>query len=495
MNVDSIILHLCQLFEKQGRTQRYEISKKLFQARMIEGTSVENHVLKMIEWIEKLTGLGIVLEDNLCVDLILQPLPDSFSYFIMNFNMSKFEVTLPELLNMLREAESAIKKEKSVLYIGETKKKRKANKILKKGNSKERPSKAKVAKKCLVKDKGQCFHYGQDGQWKRNCKDYLAEKAKQKLEEASGIFMISLHLSDFHNNTWVLDTGSVYHIYNLLQVLARHRRLPRGEMDLKMGNGARVATVTVGEEYALETAAYLLNKVPSKLIVSTPYEIWKGKKPDLKIVKIWGCPAHVRRHNLDKYQTDPGLEYWKAVKCILKYLRMTKDLLLVYGGGSLQVEGYTDSSFQSDIDDSKSNSVYVFTMNGGAVSWKSFKQDTTSDSTIEAEYIAAAEAAKKGVWMKKFIKDLGVVPSSVKPIPIYCDNNGVIAQAKEPMSHQKSKHVLRMFHLIREIIARKDIAIERVPSEDNIAYPLTKPLAQIIFERHRGLMGIKHISD
>ncbi|RRT31789.1 hypothetical protein B296_00048912 [Ensete ventricosum] len=65
----------------------------------------------------------------------------------MNFNMSKFEVTLPELLNMLREVESAIKKEKPVLYIGEIKKKRKASKILKKRKGKERPDKAKVAKR------------------------------------------------------------------------------------------------------------------------------------------------------------------------------------------------------------------------------------------------------------------------------------------------------------------------------------------------------------
>ena len=99
-----------------------------------------------------------------------------------------------------------------------------------------------------------------------------------------------------------------------------------------------------------------------------------------------------------RYQADPGLEHWKAVKCILKYLRRTKDLLLVYGGNSLKVEGFTDSSFQSDVDDSKSNSGYVYTLNGGAVCWKSSKQDTTADSTTEAEYIAALDAAKEGVW-------------------------------------------------------------------------------------------------
>ena len=78
-------------------------------------------------------------------------------------------------------------------------------------------------------------------------------------------------------------------------------------------------------------------------------------------------------------------------------MRRTKDLLLVYGGNSLKVEGFTDSSFQSDVDDSKSNSGYVYTLNGGAVCWKSSKQDTTADSTTEAEYFAVSDAAKEGV--------------------------------------------------------------------------------------------------
>ena len=86
---DLLSYHVYKMFEEQKRTQRYEISKSLFCARMTEGTPVQNHVLKMIEWIEKLTGLGMVLEDNLCVDIVLQSLPDSFSQFIMNFNMNK----------------------------------------------------------------------------------------------------------------------------------------------------------------------------------------------------------------------------------------------------------------------------------------------------------------------------------------------------------------------------------------------------------------------
>ena len=58
-----------------------------------------------------------------------------------------------------------------------------------------------------------------------------------------------------------------------------------------------------------------------------------------------------------------------AVKAILKYMRRTKDLVLIYGGGDLQITGFTDSNFQLDVDDRKSISGFVFTCNGGAVSW------------------------------------------------------------------------------------------------------------------------------
>ena len=66
------------------------------------------------------------------------------------------------------------------------------------------------------------------------------------------------------------------------------------------------------------------------------------------------------------------------------------------------------------------------------MSWRSSKQDIVVDSTTEAEYIAASDAAKEAVWIKIFIFRLGVVPSITNPVDVYCDNNWAIAQAKEP---------------------------------------------------------------
>ncbi|KAM1196330.1 hypothetical protein ACFX2J_022715 [Malus domestica] len=160
-----------------------------------------------------------------------------------------------------------------------------------------------------------------------------------------------------------------------------------------------------------------------------------------------------------RYQSNPGSEHWAAVKIVFK----------------------------------SSNSGYVFTLNGGAVSWKSKKQDVITDSTTEAEYVAAAEAGKEAYWMKKFITELGVVPTITSPVTLYCDNSGAIAQAKEPRAYQKNKHFDRHFNIIRRYAAEGKVNILRVASTDNIADPLTKPMSQIQLDRHMEKMGIRYM--
>ena len=88
-----------------------------------------------------------------------------------------------------------------------------------------------------------------------------------------------------------------------------------------------------------------------------------------------------------------------------------------------------------------------------------------------------------------------MVPSITNHVDVYCDNNGAIAQAKEPRSHQRSKHILRRYHLIREIIERGDVKIGRVPTDDNVADPLTKPLPQAKHDRHARFIGIRYIDE
>ena len=100
---------------------------------------------------------------------------------------------------------------------------------------------------------------------------------------------------------------------------------------------------------------------------------------------------------------------------------------------------------------------------------------------MEVEYVAACEAAKEAVWLKKFLTDLEVVPNMSKPITLYCDNSGAVANSREPRSHKRGKHIERKYHLIREIVHRGDVVVEKIAYEHNIADPFTKTLTSKVF--------------
>ncbi|GJS93260.1 hypothetical protein Tco_0800228 [Tanacetum coccineum] len=138
------------------------------------------------------------------------------------------------------------------------------------------------------------------------------------------------------------------------------------------------------------------------------------------------------------------------------------DMVLMYGDkpeDELKVSCYADASFQTDKDDTKSQTGYVFILNGGVVDWKSAKQSTTAMSSKEAEYAAGAEASMEVVWMRKFIDRLGgVMPSNKRPI-----------------------YFQRKYHYIREVIQEREIILKKVHTDDNIADPFTKPMP---FSKH-----------
>ncbi|GJW03238.1 retrotransposon protein, putative, ty1-copia subclass [Tanacetum coccineum] len=177
--------------------------------------------------------------------------------------------------------------------------------------------------------------------------------------------------------------------------------------------------------------------------------------------------------------------HWTAVKSILKYLKNTKDMVLVYRAkpeAELKVSYYVDASFQTDKDDTKSQTRYVFILNGGAVDWKSTKQSTTAMSSTEFEYIDVAEESMEAVWMRKFIDGLGnAVSSNKRPMKMLCDNEPAIAIANDLGILKGARHFQRKYHCIHEVIQEREIFLKKVHTDDNVADPFTKPMP---FNKH-----------
>nr|GEZ85283.1 retrotransposon protein, putative, Ty1-copia subclass [Tanacetum cinerariifolium] len=159
-------------------------------------------------------------------------------------------------------------------------------------------------------------------------------------------------------------------------------------------------------------------------------------------------------------------------------------MFLVYGCDlkrELRVSCYTDAGYLTDADDLKSQTGYVFVLNGGAADWKSAKQRIFATSSAEAEYIATFDASKEAVWVRKFISRLSVVPTVEEPISMYCDNTGAIAIANESGITKGARHFRAKVHYLREVIEFGDIKLEKVHTNDNLTDPFTKALE---FSKH-----------
>ncbi|GJU86482.1 retrotransposon protein, putative, ty1-copia subclass [Tanacetum coccineum] len=198
------------------------------------------------------------------------------------------------------------------------------------------------------------------------------------------------------------------------------------------------------------------------------------------------------------FQQNPGEPHRIAVKTILKYLRNTKDMFLVYGGNpkaELRVDCYCDARFKTDRDDTKSQTGHIFVLNGGAIDWKSSKQSTTAMSAIEAKYIAASKAAMEAVWIRKFISGLGIVPTMNEPIKIFCDNSAALIIANESGVQKGARHYQRRYHYVCECIELGEINLLKVHTDNNLADPFMKALSQGKLTQHARSMGLRLASS
>nr|GEZ48956.1 retrotransposon protein, putative, Ty1-copia subclass [Tanacetum cinerariifolium] len=208
----------------------------------------------------------------------------------------------------------------------------------------------------------------------------------------------------------------------------------------------------------------------------------------LKLSKSQGAsiPAEMKRMQNVPYASAVGSIMY-AVRCTRPDVAFAQNITSQFQQNpgdlkrELRVSCYTNDGYLTDVDDLKSQSGYVFVLNGGAVNWKSVKKSIFTTSSAEAEYIAAFDASKEAVWVRKFISGLSVVPTIEEPISMYCDNTRAIAIAIESGITKSARHFRVKVHYLREVIEFGDIKLEKVHTDDKLVDPFTKAFA---FPKH-----------
>ncbi|KAL6514292.1 hypothetical protein OROMI_034346 [Orobanche minor] len=146
-------------------------------------------------------------------------------------------------------------------------------------------------------------------------------------------------------------------------------------------------------------------------------------------------------------------------------------MCLCYGGDKPVMEGYTNSDMAGDLDGRKSTSGFLFTFTGGPVSWKSKLQKCVALSTMEAEYIAAAEAGKEILWVKRFLQELGV---NQEEYLVHCDSQSALDLNKNSMYHSRTKHIDIRYHWICEVMEQQLLKLVKIHTSENPADMMTK---------------------
>jgi len=185
-----------------------------------------------------------------------------------------------------------------------------------------------------------------------------------------------------------------------------------------------------------------------------------------------------------QFSGNPGIPHLEAAKHILCYLKGTQDFSLVLGRQGrdyVDIVGWTDSDWAGNVDSRHSVGGFVFDVAGGCISWSSKKQVSVATSSMEAEYVASANATKETVWLRTLLKKAGY-PQSQATI-MHADNQDAIALAQNPTSHSRAKYIDICFHFIRECIKRNEIKLQYISTHQMVADILTKALPREAFEK------------
>eukprot|EP00963_Diacronema_lutheri_P009628 scaffold869_cov399-Pavlova_lutheri.AAC.1 len=177
---------------------------------------------------------------------------------------------------------------------------------------------------------------------------------------------------------------------------------------------------------------------------------------------------------LARFVVAPTNTHVTIAKRVLKYLSGSKSHGLLLGSHNQNLlEGYCDANYGTCEVTRRSTTGYLLTFAGSLISWQTKLQKTVATSTTEAEYMAAAAAAKEALYLKKILEDIGMGPNC---ITIHCDNQGAVNLTKNALTLSRTKHVDIAHHFVRNRVSRGEIQLKYIHTSDQLADFLTKAL-------------------
>ena len=222
-----------------------------------------------------------------------------------------------------------------------------------------------------------------------------------------------------------------------------------------------------------------LLQIPYRTTVGMMLYLALGSRPDIAFAVT----------KLSQYCSNPGLAHWNAAKQVIRYLKGTKGHGILYRkSGSMTMIGHTDADYAGDQSDRKSISGHAITIGSAPISWKVAKQKCVALSTMESELIALSLTITEALFWRHLLTEIGV--DATAPTLIKADNQASIAYAKNRGSLGRAKHIQVRHCFVKDVLAKNQISLEYVASNDNVADLFTKALPKPAFTRHRERLSI-----
>jgi hypothetical protein len=194
-------------------------------------------------------------------------------------------------------------------------------------------------------------------------------------------------------------------------------------------------------------------------------------------------------NTLSQFLVEPRRVHLVATKHVMRYLKGTIDYGLNYDGDhDFTLSGYTDVDWAGSVFDRKSTSGCCFSLGSAMISWQSRKQSSIALSTAEAEYIAACSASCEAIWLRKLLT--GLFDLEMRATLILCDNQSCIKMTKNPVFHDRSKHIEIRYHYIRDMVQRGALKLQCISMDEQVVDVLAKPLSRVKFDYFRDKLGI-----